>query len=130
MTRTAYKPEGYPSLAAYLMCHDPAGVVAFLETAFDAVEVRRYSRPDGGIRHVELRVDDSMVMLSEASDAYPALPTWLHLFVPDVDAVYARALAAGGTSAQAPQQKEDDPDRRGGVTDPAGNTWWISTQTG
>ena len=46
-----------------------------------------------------------------------------------VDATYRRALAAGGVSVQEPRQK-DDPDRRGGVQDPAGNTWWIATQVG
>ena len=59
----------------------------------------------------------------------PAFPVWLHVYVPDVDATYRRALAAGGTGIQAPEQK-DDPDRRAGVQDPAGNVWWIATQVG
>lgn len=49
-------------------------------------------------------------------------------YVPDVDATSRRAPAAGAVSVQEPQQREGDPDRRGGVKDPAGNSWWISTQ--
>ncbi|HUS15017.1 MAG TPA: VOC family protein, partial [Chloroflexia bacterium] len=73
------------------------------------------------------RIDDTVVMLSDPGPSSPAFPVWVHVYVPDVDTTYARALAAGGVSVQAPVQK-DDPDRRGGVQDPAGNTWWIATQ--
>jgi PhnB protein len=69
-------------------------------------------------------------MLAEASEGWRAFPIWLHLYVPDVDATYRRAIQAGGMSVQEPRQKAGDPDRRGGVKDPAGNTWWISSQVG
>jgi uncharacterized glyoxalase superfamily protein PhnB len=105
-------------------------VIDFLKKAFDATELRRFDSPDGSIMHVEVRIEDSVVMLSDGGGPFPAFPVWLHLYVPDVDATYRRALAAGGVSVQEPQQKKDDPDRRGGVKDPSGNTWWISTQVG
>ncbi|HRP07700.1 MAG TPA: VOC family protein [Gemmatimonadales bacterium] len=124
-----WKPADYPSVSVYLMTDNAAQVVAFLKATFGATEHRRMDTPDGRIAHLELRIDDSVVMLSEATDAYPAIPTWLHVYVPDVDATYARALAAGGRSVQEPVQK-GDPDKRGGVMDPGGNTWWISTQVG
>ncbi len=54
----------------------------------------------------------------------------VHLFVPDVDAAYRRAIEAGATSVQAPVQKLDDEDKRGGVKDDGGTTWWISTRVG
>lgn len=125
----SWKPADYPSVSAYLMTENAAAVVAFLTATFGATEHRRMDSPDGRIAHVELRIDDSVVMLSEATDAYPAIPTWLHVYVPDVDATHARALTAGGTSVQEPVQ-QGDPDKRGGVMDPGGNTWWISTQVG
>ncbi|WNG62497.1 VOC family protein [Archangium gephyra] len=102
-------------------------VIDFLKKAFDATELRRYDGPNGSIMHVEVRIDDSVIMLSDGGGSFPAFPVWIHLYVPDVDATYQRALAAGGVSVQEPQQK-GDPDRRGGVKDPSGNTWWISTQ--
>ncbi|HYO68181.1 MAG TPA: VOC family protein [Archangium sp.] len=126
MTRP-YKPDGYPSISAYVMVNGAQRVIDFLKKAFDATELRRYDNPDGSIMHVEVRIDDSVIMLSDGGGSFPAFPVWLHLYVPDVDATYKRALAAGGVSVQEPQQK-GDPDRRGGVKDPSGNTWWISTQ--
>jgi uncharacterized glyoxalase superfamily protein PhnB len=125
-----YKPEGYPSVSAYVMVNGAQRVIDFLKKTFDATELRRFDSPDGSIMHVEVKIEDSVVMLSDGGGSFPAFPVWLHVYVPDVDATYRRALAAGGVSAQEPQQKKDDPDRRGGVKDPSGNTWWISTQVG
>lgn len=123
-----YKPDGYPSLAPYIMTDQAQRVIEFAKTAFNAVEVRRFESPNGGVMHAELRIDDSMIMLSDATPDFPGFPIWIHLYVVDVDATYTRAIAAGGRSVQEPAQKPNDPDRRGGVADPAGNTWWISTQ--
>ena len=68
-------------------------------------------------------------------DGYPSVSVYIMarggqsvIDVPDVDATYQRALAAGGSSIQAPSQRDGDPDKRGGVADPSGNQWWISTQ--
>jgi PhnB protein len=52
----------------------------------------------------------------------------MHIYVDDVDATYRRALTAGGVSVQEPKQREGDPDKRGGVKDPGGNTSWVATQ--
>ena len=67
-------------------------------------------------------------MIADAGGEFPAFPSWLHVYVPDVDATYQRALEAGGVSVQEPQQKKGETDRRGGVKNIAGNTWWIATQ--
>jgi uncharacterized glyoxalase superfamily protein PhnB len=56
------------------------------------------------------------------------VPAHVHVYVPDVDATYAAALAAGATSVQTPDQRKDDEDKRGGVKDPGGTTWWIATR--
>ncbi|WP_375770472.1 VOC family protein [Archangium gephyra] len=124
-----YKPEGYASVSVYVVADGTQRVIDFLKKTFDATELRRYEHPNGTIMHAEVRIDDTVVMLSEGQAGYPPFPVWLHVYVPDVDATYRRALEAGGVSVQEPQQK-GDPDRRGGVKDPAGNTWWIATQLG
>ena len=123
-----WKPTDYPELSPYLMVKGAQGVIDFLKQAFDGVELRRFDLPDGKVAHAEVRIGESVVMLAEGSPDYPAFPAWLHLYVADVDVSYRRALDAGGTSVQKPQQKPGDPDKRGGVADPAGNTWWISSQ--
>jgi PhnB protein len=123
-----YKPDGYSSVSVYIMAEGAQRVVDFLGAVFDATETRRFDLPDGSIMHTEVRIDDTVVMIADAGGSSPAFPVWLHVYMPDVDATYQRALAAGGVSVEEPNQKPNDFDRRGGVKDPAGNTWWIATQ--
>lgn len=125
----AYKPDGYPSLAPYLVANGAPRLIDFLAEAFGAETTRRFDRDDGSVMHAEVQIDDTVVMLTDGTDDLPPFPAWLHVYVPDVDEAYRRALAAGATSVQAPEQK-GDPDRRCGVLGPAGNTWWIATQVG
>ena len=126
----AWKPSSYTSVAPYLITRNAARVIDFLRDALDAEPLRRYEMPDGSIMHAEVRVDDTVVMMGEAGESWPAVPSHVHVYVPDVDASYARALGVGGEAVQPPSQREGDPDRRGGVKDPGGNTWWLSTQRG
>jgi PhnB protein len=128
MTAT-FKPDDYTSVSPYLLVQGAQRVIDFLKQAFDAKELRRFDDPEGRIMHAEVRVDDTVVMMADAGGDWPAVPSMIHVYVPDVDVAYRRALEAGGESVQEPSQRGgDDPDRRGGVKDPAGNTWWISTQ--
>jgi PhnB protein len=122
----SYKPDGYASVSVYIMASQAQRVIDFLAEVFAARPRRRFDRPDGAILHAEVQIDDTVVMIADAEAA--AFPVWLHVYVPDVDATYKLALAAGGESVEAPNQKPGDPDRRGGFKDPAGNTWWIATQ--
>ena len=124
----SYKPGGYTSVAAYVVTDGAQRVIDFLRATFDAEPLRRHDRPDGAVMHAEVRIDDTVVMIADGGPGHPAAPAMLHVYVPDVDATYRRALAAGGTPIQEPRQTAD-PDRRGGVRDPAGNSWWIATQT-
>jgi uncharacterized glyoxalase superfamily protein PhnB len=84
------------------------------------------TRPDGKVMHADLKIGDSHVMISEASEQHPAMPTMIHLYVPNVDAVYQRAVSAGGTSAMEPADQFYG-DRSGSVKDPSGNHWHIAT---
>ena len=127
---TDWKPQGYTSVSVYMMVDGAQRVIDFVKKAFDAVELRRFDGPDGKVMHAEVRIDDTVVMLADAVGGYPAFPVWLHVYVPNVDATYKKALQEGGVSVQEPVRKEGDPDRRGGFKDPAGNTWWVSTQGG
>lgn len=122
------RPTGYNAVSVYIVTNGAQSVIDFLKATFDATELRRYDNPNGSIMHAEVRIDDTVVMIADGSQQWPAFPVWLHVYVPDVDATYKKGLAAGGVSAQQPSQKEGDPDRRGGVKDPGGNTWWVSTQ--
>jgi PhnB protein len=122
------KPAGYSSVSVYLVAAGAQRVIDFLKQTFDATQLRRYEMPDGTVMHAEVRIDDTVVMIGDAGPQWPAFASWLHVYVKDVDATYQRALKAGGVSVQEPAHKQGDPDRRAGVKDPAGNTWWIATQ--
>lgn len=123
-----YRPEGYNAVSPYLVVAGAEREMAFLEEVFGAERLRRYDKEDGSIMHAEVRVGDTVVMLGDAADEWPAVPCHLHVYVEDVDTVYRKALEAGATSVREPLQRSADDDRRGGVMSPGGTTWWIATQ--
>ena len=123
----SFKPDGYSSVSPYLVVENADETIKFLIRAFEAVELSRYPTDDGKLMHAEVRIDDTIVMLADSNEGYPPIPAHVHIYLPDVDATYKRALAAGATSVQAPVKK-DDPDKRGGVRDAGGTTWWIATK--
>ena len=122
----SYKPDGYNSVSPYLVVSGAEQTIAFLKKTFDAEELRRYPGKDGGLSHAEVRIDDTVIMLADGSENWQPQPYNVHIYVPDVDAVYRKALEAGAEQVQEPVKK-DDPDRRGGVRGPGGVTWWIAT---
>ena len=126
---TPHKPEGYSTVSPYLIVDGAQRVIDFLVRAFDAEPMRRFEDEHGRLMHAEVRIEDTVVMLGDSAPEWPPQPAHLHLYVRDADASYRRALEAGGVSVQAPVQK-DDADKRGGVKDPGGNTWWVATQVG
>lgn len=123
----SYKPSGYTSVAPYLIVDGAARTIDFLVQAFDAVDLRRFPAPDGRLMHAEVRLDDTVVMVADAAPGWPLMTAHVHVYVPDVDAAYRRALEAGAASVQEPVQKGDD-DKRGAVKDAGGTTWWIATK--
>jgi uncharacterized glyoxalase superfamily protein PhnB len=125
----AYKPDEYTSVSPYLVEDGAESTITFLTEVFGARELRRFPAGDGRIMHAEVRIDDTVVMLADSTDGWPAVAAHVHVYVPDVDATYRRALDAGATDVQAPVQKDDE-DKRGGVKDAGGTTWWISTRVG
>jgi len=123
-----WKPASYTSLSPYLVASGAQRVIDFARAVFGATELRRYERPDGAIMHAELRIDDSVLMLSDAADGYPPVPSMVHLYVSDVDQVFKMTIAAGASEVEAPRTHEGESDKRGMVADPCGNTWVLSTQ--
>jgi len=122
----SYIPQGLHNVNVYLHPLRAEPVINFLKRAFGAQEITRYASPDGVIHHAQIRVGDSVVEMGEAHGKYQPLKSMFYLYVPDCDAVYRRALAAGATSVAEPQ---DQPygDRSGGVQDTFGNLWYIAT---
>lgn len=126
---SSYKPHGYTSVAPYLIVTSASATIDFAKSVLDATELRRFSDDEGRVRHAEVRVDDTVVMIADEVPGWPAIPASVHVYVADVDETYRRALAAGAESVQEPVQKGDE-DKRGGVKDAGGITWWIATRVG
>jgi uncharacterized glyoxalase superfamily protein PhnB len=123
----AFKPDGYNSASPYLIVDGAAATIDFLSRVFGAKEIQRFAGSSGRIMHAEVRIDDTVVMIADSADGWPPVASHVHVYVPDVDATYRKALSAGATSVQEPVKKEDA-DKRGGIKDPIGTTWWIATK--
>ena len=119
-------PDGSHTITPYLVVEGVPKLIEFLKQAFGAQELGRMARPDGGVMHAEVKVGDSKLMMGEPMGDWKAKPCSLYLYVEDVDAVYQRAIQAGGTSVSEPSDQFYG-DRTGGVIDPSGNYWGIAT---
>ena len=122
-----YKPADFSTVSPYLIVDGADRTIAFLTHVLGGVELRRFADEQGKLRHAEVRIGDTVVMLADAVPGWPPTPSYVHVYVPDVDATYRLALSAGATSVQEPVKKDGE-DKRGGVRDPGGTTWWIATK--
>lgn len=123
-----FKPKNYNSLSPYFVVEQSDRWIKLLKEIFDAKVLRRYDNPDGSLMHAELQIDDSVIMVSEASEQYPANQLLIHVYVTDALKVYQKAIAAGCEEIEKPVHKENDPDLRGQFKDYIGNIWAVGTQ--
>jgi PhnB protein len=127
-------PAGYPGVTAYLILSDAARALDFYVKAFAAEEVLRIPGADGKVGHAEIKISGGHVMLADEMPGSPycspkslgGSPVSLMFYVPDVDASFARALAAGAKVERAVADQFYG-DRSGTLTDPFGYTWTIAT---
>jgi PhnB protein len=127
-------PEGYHAVTPYLIVQGAARAIEFYAKAFGARELFRMAQRDGRVGHAELQIGDSRVMLADehpeigarSPQAYGGSAVTIHLYVPDVDATVQRAIAAGARLDR-PVADQFYGDRNGGITDPFGHVWFVST---
>lgn len=123
-----FKPNGYNSVSPYFIVNGAQKFIDLMKDIFDAKELRRYDMPDGSIMHAEFQLDDSVIMVGDSSDKYPPVQIVMHVYVPDVDKVFQKAIESGCVIIEHPKEREGDPDRRATFKDFAGNLWSIGTQ--
>jgi uncharacterized glyoxalase superfamily protein PhnB len=115
----------YRTVTPYLVVPNADTELVFLKAAFGGTEVECHRSRDNAVMHAEVAIGDSLIMLGQGSPQCPPRPAALYLWVQDVDATYATALAAGATSESAPEDKPYG-HRNAGVVDRNGLVWWIA----
>ena len=116
--------DTYHTVTPYLIVTDADAELRFLTAAFGATEAHVSRRDDGTVMHAEMTIGDSKVMIGQGNEQWKPKPAALYLWVQDVDATYAKALAAGATSESTPEDKPYG-HRNAGVIDANAITWWI-----
>ena len=129
-----FRPPGYYSVTPYLALRDAGAAIDFYARAFGAELVLKLDLPDGSVAHAEIRIGDSILMLAEENEqwgsrspqALGGSPVSMMIYVPDVDAAFGRALAAGATRVR-PVEDQFYGDRTGTLVDPYGYQWTLAT---
>jgi len=127
MSSVPYIPAGYHSVTPYLAVRDAAAAVEFYRRAFGAELVMKLTMPDGKYAHAEIKIGDSHIMMAEENPEWGnQSPVSFMVYVPDADAAFARALAAGCTEVR-PVEDQFYGDRTGTLKDPYGYQWSLGT---
>jgi PhnB protein len=122
-------PEGLRSVQPYLHLREAHKMIPFMETVFGAEALGVHKSPEGIVHHATIRIGNATLEIDEAHAEFQPMPCHLHVYVPDTDAAYARAMDAGATSIDAPRNAPYG-DRAAGVKDAWGNSWFIATYLG
>ena len=130
-----YIPAGYHAITPSIVCRNAAQAIDFYQRAFGATVRTRMDGPDGKVLHAEVFIADSALMISDEFPEWGSISPLtlggtagtLHLYVPDVDAAFAQAIAAGATE-QMPVQDQFWGDRSGYLKDPFGHRWGLATR--
>ncbi|HWU68674.1 MAG TPA: VOC family protein [Stenotrophobium sp.] len=127
-------PDGHAGATPYLTIRDAAHAIELYKQAFGAVETLRLDMPDGRVGHAEMMIGGALLMIG---DEFPEMEIWdpqtlggspvaIHIYVEDVDALAARAVAAG-IKLLRPVADQFYGDRGGKFEDPYGHVWWFAT---
>lgn len=119
-------PDGFHTVTPFVIVEDARRLLDFIKKAFHGETNFIMDGPDGKVMHATMKIGDSLVMVADAMDRFPAMPSMLYLYVDDVDTVYQKAIKAGGQSLREPTN-EFYGDRSAGIKDSWGNQWWIAT---
>lgn len=121
-------PKQYNRIMPYLIVEQAMDFKQFMETVFEATEQLRVPNKNGGIMHGELRIGgDTTLMYAQASDRFQIMNAGIYIHVENADATYEKALQAGASVVPGQEPSDREYGRTCGVTDPFGNTWWITS---
>ena len=119
-------PENYNTVMPYLILKDASGFLSFTKNLFNAKELQKVTDDDGSIRHAEIKIGDSTIMIGGSGGQWNPQPAGLYIHVEDADKSYKKALELGAESVMEPSDQSYG--RSSGVLDPFGNTWWLTSE--
>lgn len=120
-------PTQYNQLMPYLILKGTADFQQFMEAVFDARNQLIVRNDEGAVMHGELRIGEAVIMFAEATEQFPVMNAGIYIHVENADATYEKALAAGAATVPGQEPSDKEYGRSCGVTDPFGNTWWITS---
>jgi PhnB protein len=118
-------PSIHQTVMPYLILTDVETFITFAREVFDAREVSRHLDDQGEIRHAEIQIGGSTIMMGQSTGDYPPMPAGLFVYVKDADACYHKALETGASTINELSNQEYG--RTAGILDPCNNTWWITS---
>jgi len=113
----------------YVVVNGAKAYMKFIVDVLGGTQLECHDVADGKVQHAQMRIGDSVIMLSDGSEKWPASPVGLYVYVDSCDETHKKALAAGAKELMPPMDQPYN-DRMSGVTDPTGNTWWIAQHLG
>lgn len=121
-----YIPEGFHSITPYFRVENAQKFIEFLEKAFNAQCLFISNRNDGSIANAQIKIDDSIIEVSDSTMEMPPMYFAIHLYVEDVDFTFQKAVKEGAIAIMQPENREYG-DRDSFIKDPFGNSWYIAT---
>jgi PhnB protein len=125
MTKNSKISANHQTVMPYLIVKDAANFISFTQKVFDAKETYRAMRDANTIMHAEIMIGDSTIMFADTTEQHKTRPAGLFIYVENADKAYKKAIDAGATILT--NLADQDYGRSGGVTDPFGNDWWITS---
>jgi len=125
MAKNERIPPHYQTVMPYLIINNAEKFLEFMKNVFDAKEAHKAMRDEHTIMHGEIQLDECTIMFADSTEKYQPRPAGMFIYVDDADKRFAKAIKAGATPVT---EVADQPyGRSGGVMDPFGNTWWITS---
>lgn len=118
-------PQGHQQIMPYLIVNDAQGLIDFLKKTFDAQEKFKKMRDTSTIMHAEVAIGEQTIMMADSTPDWDSQTAGLFIYVDDVDATFKKAMKNGASTVM--PVSDEDYGRSGGIKDPNGNIWWITT---
>jgi PhnB protein len=125
MAKNLKIPDNYQTVMPYLIVKDAAQFITFMQKVFDATETHRSMRDEHTIMHGEIMIGESTIMFADSAEKFRPRTAGLFIYVDDADETFKKAIDAGAASVM--EVADQSYGRSGGVEDPFGNVWWITS---